>query len=56
MCDGTLHAPELEVLAEAAGHFQWSAEKVRALVDEAAARVGGAQTGGSRRRSRERDR
>jgi hypothetical protein len=56
MCDGTLHAPELEVLAEAAGHFQWSAEKVRALVDEAAARVGGAQTGGSRIHSGERDR
>lgn len=43
MCDGTLNAPELEVLDEAGTHFQWSADKVHALVDDAAARVRGAQ-------------
>lgn len=41
MCDGTLRAQELEVLEEAAGHFRWSAEKVRGLVTDAAARVRG---------------
>jgi uncharacterized protein YciW len=41
MADGTLHENELGVLAEAGTHFQWSADKIRGLVDEAAARVGG---------------
>jgi hypothetical protein len=41
MCDGTLRAPELEVLNEAGGHFKWSADKIQGLVTEAAARVGG---------------
>ena len=56
MCDGTLHAPELEVLVEAGGHFQWSAEQVHGLVTEAAARVRGAHDGASRTHSGERDR
>jgi tellurite resistance protein len=43
MADGTLAAPELEVLAEAGAHFAWSADKIRALVDDAAARAGGAR-------------
>jgi tellurite resistance protein len=43
MCDGTLRAPELEVLTEAGGHFQWNADKVQGLVDDAAARVRGAR-------------
>lgn len=43
MCDGTLCQPELEVLEEAGSHFSWSAEKVKGLVDEAAARVRGAR-------------
>jgi tellurite resistance protein len=41
MCDGTLQKAELEVLSEAAGHFQWSADQVHGLVTEAAARVRG---------------
>lgn len=41
MCDGTLRAPELEVLNEAGGHFKWSADKVHGLVTDAAARVRG---------------
>lgn len=41
MADGTLHASELTVLVEAGSHFQWEEEKVRSLVDEAAARTGG---------------
>jgi tellurite resistance protein len=43
MCDGTLNAPELEVLNEAGTHFHWNAEKVHDLVTEAATRVRGAQ-------------
>jgi hypothetical protein len=43
MCDGTLRAPELEVLNEAGGHFSWTTDKVHGLVTDAAARVGGAQ-------------
>ena len=43
MCDGTLRAPELEVLNEAGAHFSWNAEKIHGLVNEAAARVRGAQ-------------
>ena len=43
MADGTLAAPELEVLAEAGTtYFAWSVEKIRGLVDDVAARVGGA--------------
>ncbi len=41
MCDGALHAPELEVLDEAATHFRWGADRVRGLVTDAAARVRG---------------
>jgi hypothetical protein len=41
MCDGTLRAPELEVLNEAGSHFKWSSEQVHGLVTEAAARVQG---------------
>lgn len=41
MCDGTLRAPELEVLDEAGTHFRWNAEKVHGLVTDAAARVRG---------------
>jgi tellurite resistance protein len=41
MADGTLHANELTVLVEAGSHFQWEEDKVRSLVDEAAARTGG---------------
>jgi hypothetical protein len=41
MCDGTLCAPELEVLNEAGSHFKWSVDQVRGLVTEAAARVRG---------------
>lgn len=36
MADGTLHEHELGVLAEAAAHFNWTADRVRALVDEVA--------------------
>ena len=43
MCDGTLGRPELEVLNEAGSHFQWNADKIRGLVTDAAARVGGAR-------------
>jgi hypothetical protein len=43
MCDGTLNAPELEVLNECGTHFQWNAETVQRLVTDAAARVRGAQ-------------
>jgi hypothetical protein len=43
MCDGTLRAPELEVLNEAGTHFKWNADKVHGLVTDAAARVRGAQ-------------
>jgi tellurite resistance protein len=43
MCDGTLNAPELEVLTEAGTHFKYSADKVRNLVTDVAARVRGAQ-------------
>src|SRR5262249_51145707 len=39
MADGTLQAPELEVLNEAGEHFAWSAERIHGLVSEAAARV-----------------
>jgi tellurite resistance protein len=41
MCDGTLRAPELEVLNEAGGHFNWNADHVHGLVTDAAARVRG---------------
>lgn len=41
MADGTLHAPELEVLDEAGHHFGWSQERIHGLVTEAAARVRG---------------
>lgn len=43
MCDGTLRAPELEVLDEAGGHFKWSADKIQGLVTDAAERVRGAR-------------
>jgi hypothetical protein len=43
MADGVLHAPELVVLEEAGSHFKWSADKIRTLVNDAAARVRGAQ-------------
>ena len=43
MCDGTLNAPELEVLNEAGTHFSYSADKIHGLVTDAAARVRGAQ-------------
>lgn len=43
MCDGTLRAAELEVLAEAGTHFQWNADTIRGLVDDAADRVRGAR-------------
>jgi tellurite resistance protein len=43
MCDGTLRGAELEVLHECGGHFTWSTDKVRGLVDDAAARVRGAR-------------
>jgi tellurite resistance protein len=43
MCDGTLCQPELEVLEEAGSHFAWTAEKVKDIVTEAAARVRGAR-------------
>jgi hypothetical protein len=41
MADGTLRALELGVLTEAGTHFEWTADQVRTLVTEAAARVGG---------------
>ena len=41
MADGTLHEPELTVLIETGAHFQWTAERVRGLVTDAAARVRG---------------
>lgn len=41
MSDGALHEPELTVLVEAGSHFKWEGDKVRSLVTEAAARVGG---------------
>ena len=43
MCDGTLRAPELEVLGEAGSHFKWDAERIRGLVTDAADRVRGAR-------------
>lgn len=43
MCDGTLRAPELEVLGEIGTHFQWNADTIRGLVDDAADRVRGAR-------------
>lgn len=39
MADGVLHEAELVVLQEAASHFQWDGERVRALVSEAAGAV-----------------
>jgi hypothetical protein len=39
MADGVLHEAELVVLQEAASHFHWDAERVRALVTEAAGAV-----------------
>lgn len=48
MCDGTLRAPELEVLTEAGIHFKWEADKVQGLVTDAAARVRGSSAGGER--------
>jgi uncharacterized tellurite resistance protein B-like protein len=39
MADGVLHEAELVVLQEAASHFQWDAERVRALVTEVAGAV-----------------
>lgn len=41
MADGTLHEHELDVLAEVATHFEWGADRVRKLVDELAAKMGG---------------
>jgi tellurite resistance protein len=41
MCDGTLNAPELEVLTEAGAHFHWSADTIRDLVTDVAARMRG---------------
>jgi tellurite resistance protein len=41
MADGVLNAPELTVLEELGSHFKWNAERIRGLVTEAAARVGG---------------
>ncbi len=43
MADGALHAPELAVLDELGSHYKWSADRVRDLVTEAAARVRGAR-------------
>jgi tellurite resistance protein len=43
MADGVLHAPELVVLEEAGSHFKWDAERIRRLVNDAAARLGGAR-------------
>lgn len=40
MADGKLHKAELTVLCEAGEHFEWTQDKVLALVDEAAARTG----------------
>lgn len=41
MADGKLDPDELAVLAEAGGFFELAATDVRALVDDAAARIGG---------------
>jgi tellurite resistance protein len=41
MADGALHVTELAVLDELGSHYKWTAERVRELVTEAAARVGG---------------
>jgi hypothetical protein len=41
MAEGALHEAELAVLVEAGAHFGWSADRVRQLVDDAAARTGG---------------
>jgi tellurite resistance protein len=43
MADGTLHESELVVLVEAGSHFEWPEDKVRGLVDDAAARAGGSR-------------
>jgi len=43
MADGELQTPELVVLEEAGSHFKWNADKIRTLVNDAAARVRGAQ-------------
>ena len=42
MADGSLREPEFAVLCEAGSYFDWANERVRALVDDAVARVGGA--------------
>lgn len=42
MADGTLHESEMTVLVEAGSHFEWPEDKVRRLVNDAAARAGGA--------------
>jgi hypothetical protein len=41
MAEGRLDASELAVLAEAGAHFAWTADQIRGLVDDAAARVRG---------------
>jgi tellurite resistance protein len=41
MCDGTLNAPELEVLNEAGSHFHWTADAIHDLVIDVAARMRG---------------
>jgi hypothetical protein len=41
MADGKLHEHELGVLAEAASHFEWGADRVKGIVEQLASRVGG---------------
>src|SRR5262245_48694814 len=43
MADGVLDAGELEVLNEVGHHFAWSADRIRQIVTETAARVRGAR-------------
>ena len=39
MADGKLHEHELGVLAEVATHFEWTADRVRSIVDDLAMKV-----------------
>jgi tellurite resistance protein len=41
MAEGVLHEDELAVLTEAGAHFEWPADRVRKLVDDAAAGIRG---------------
>lgn len=43
MADGALHESEMVVLVEAGSHFEWPEDKVRSLVNDAAARAGGSR-------------